>query len=88
MPLRSRPLRLLAATWEGLEEEALRGLLEEGGTAAVVRFSVKAGRFLRELASDPQAALHTLSGERVKDLNRLMVSEIEVVMPNAAARGC
>jgi len=88
LPLRSKPLRLLAATWEGPEEAALRGLLEEDGTAAVVRFSVKAGRFLRELASDPQAGRHTLSGERVKDLNRLMVGEIEVVMPSAAAREC
>jgi hypothetical protein len=88
LPLRSKPLRLLTATWEGAEEAALRGLLEEDGTVGVVRFSVKAGRFLRELASDPQAALHTLSGERVKDLNRLMVGEIEVVMPSAAARGC
>jgi hypothetical protein len=45
-----------------------------------VRFSVKAGRFLRELASEHQASLHTLAGERVKDLNRLIVDEIEVVM--------
>ena len=49
---------------------------------------MKAGRFLRELASDPQAALHMLSGDRVKDLNRLMVGEIEVVMPSAAAPEC
>jgi hypothetical protein len=53
-----------------------------------VRFSVKAWRFLDELASDRRARLHTLPGERVKDLNRLMVGEIEVVMPSAAARGC
>jgi hypothetical protein len=79
-PLRSRPLRLLAASWERAEEEALRGLLEEDRAAAVVRFSVKAGRFLRELASEHQATLHTLAGERVQDLNRLIVDEIEVVM--------
>jgi hypothetical protein len=79
-PLRSRPLRLLVASWEGAEEEALRGLLEEDRAAAVVRFSVKAERFLRELASEHQATLHTLAGERVKDLNRLIVDEIEVVM--------
>jgi hypothetical protein len=88
LPLRSKPLRLLTATWEGAEEAALRGLLEEDGTVGVVRFSVKAGRFLDELSSDRHARLHALPGERVKDLNRLMVGEIEVVMPSAAARGC
>ena len=85
MPLRSRPLRLLATTWEGAEEEALRGLLEEDGAAAVVRFSVKAGRFLRELASEHQASRHTLAGERVRDLNRLIVDEIEILMRRGAA---
>ena len=80
LPLRSKPLRLLSVASEEAEEEALRGLLKEDGAAAVVRFSVRAGRFLRELANDCQASLHELPGERVKDLNRLIVGEIEVVM--------
>jgi hypothetical protein len=88
LPLCKRPLRLLSAMGEEVGEEALRGLLAEDGTAAVVRFSVKAWRFLDELASDRHARLHALPGERAKDLNRLMVDEIEVVMPSAAARGC
>ena len=60
---------------------------------AVVRFSVKAGRFLEDLARDRHALLHALPAERVKDLNRLIVSDIEVVLRrtcalSAAARGC
>jgi hypothetical protein len=87
LPLRERPLVLLSAM-EKAEAEVVRDLLKEDGTVAAVRFSVRADRFLDELASDRHARLHALPGERVKDLNRLMVSEIEVVVPSAAARGC
>ena len=88
LPPRNRPLTLLSAMAGQVEEEALRDLLKEDGTTAVVRFRVRAGRFLDEVASDRRATLHALPGERVKDLNRLMVGEIEVVVPSEAARGC
>jgi hypothetical protein len=79
LPLRSQPLELLSAMWKEADDEALRGLLKRDDLVAVVRFGVKASRFLDELAGDRHSSLHTLPGERVKDLNRLIVREIEVV---------
>lgn len=66
--------------WRQADEQALRNLLKKDTAIAVVRFSVKAGRFLDELANDRHATLHALPGARVKDLNRLIVSEIEIVL--------
>ena len=83
LPLRSGPLELLSAMWRQADEQALHDLLEKDNAIAVVRFSVKAGRFLDELASHRHLTLHALPGERVKDINRLIVSDIEVVMRRA-----
>jgi hypothetical protein len=85
LPLCKKPLELLGSTSDLPDKEAVRGLLQDSGSVAVVRFSVKAGRFLKELASDPHALFHVLPGERVKDLNRLIVSDIEVVLRRDAA---
>ena len=85
LPLRTNPLELLGTIWEEADEDALRRLLKEDDLVAVVRFSVKACRFLDEVASDRHARLHALPAERTKDLNRLIVSDIEVVMRRDAA---
>ncbi|SEP36442.1 hypothetical protein SAMN02990966_05392 [Rhodospirillales bacterium URHD0017] len=79
LPLRSKSLKLLSSMSEE-DDDAVRSLLTDVESVAVVRFSAKAGRFLKELANEPQVTLHTLAGERVKDLNRLIVSDIEVVL--------
>ena len=49
------------------------------GLATIVRFKVKAHVFLTDVATDPQAARHELSPDRIKDLNRLIEGEIEVL---------
>jgi hypothetical protein len=83
LPLRTKPLTLLSAMWEQPDDDAVRELLEPG-MAAVVRFSVRAGRFLESLAADRHARVHALPSERVRDLNRLIVSDIEVVLRQEA----
>lgn len=87
LPLRAGSLKLLSSMWEMPDDDALTCLLKEGDGAAVVRFSVRAARFLDELASDRHAHLHALPPGRVKALNRLIVSDIEVVLRRDAAAG-
>jgi hypothetical protein len=87
LPLRTKPLRLLSAMWEKPDEEARHQLLQDDEAAAVVRFSVKARPFLEELAGDRHARLHVLPANRVKELNRLIVGDIEIVMRRDAAQG-
>ena len=85
LPPRRKPLELLGSMSELPDNDTVRRLLRDGDSVAVVRFSVKAGRFLEDLARDRHAHLHELPGERVKDLNRLIVSDIEVVLRRDAA---
>jgi len=53
-------------------------LMAAAGTVALAKFRVKAHPFL-ELVSTGQQGHHELAPERVKDLNRLIVDEIEII---------
>lgn len=85
LPLRKMPLELLASMEDLPDQDAIRALMRDPELAAVVRFSAKADRFLRELVGHQEGPRHALWGERVKDLNRLIVSDIEVVLRRDAA---
>lgn len=80
LPTGRRRLRLLSAASAELDEGECRWLMmAEENLVGLVRFAVKAGAFLTSVASDPQAARHEVPPERVKDLNRLIDGEIEVL---------
>ncbi len=79
LPMGQRTLRLLSAAPSGIGDADSQWLMTGEGLAAMVRFKVKAHVFLTDVASDPQAARHELSPDRIKDLNRLIEGEIEVV---------
>jgi hypothetical protein len=79
LPPGTRTLRLLSAAMADLDERERRWLMAGEGLTALVRFRVKARAFLLEVAGDPQAARHELPPERIKDLNRLIDGEIEVL---------
>jgi hypothetical protein len=53
-------------------------MLEAEGGAALVRFRVKSRHFL-DLVDSKQGSLHELPADRIKDLNRVIVGDIEVV---------
>jgi hypothetical protein len=79
LPTGQRTLRLLSAAPSGLDDAERQWLMTGEGLATMVRFKVKAYVFLTDVASDPQAASHELSPDRIKDLNRLIEGEIEVL---------
>lgn len=79
LPRGQRTLRLLSAAPSGIDDAERQWLMTGEGLAAMVRFTVKAYVFLTDVASDPQAARHELPPDRVKDLNRLIEGEIEIL---------
>jgi len=68
----------IAAFLEAPESHEPLRLLESEEAAVLVRFRVKARHFL-DLVSVRQGSLHELPADRIKNLNRLIVGEIEVV---------
>lgn len=79
LPRGQRTLRLLSAAPTGIDDAERQWLMTGEGLTTMVRFKVKAHVFLTDVASDPQTARHELSPDRVKDLNRLIEGEIEVL---------
>lgn len=79
LPSRRRTLRVLSAATATLDGNQRQWLMTGEGLVALVRFRVKARDFLTEVATDPQAARHELPADRIKDLNRLIEGEIEVL---------
>ncbi len=79
LPAGQRALRLLGSSSNELDGDDRRWLTAGLDTAALVRFSVPAHRFLTAVADDPQAARHDLPADRVAALNRLVEGEIEVL---------
>jgi hypothetical protein len=53
-------------------------LLESEGAAALVKFRVKSRLFF-DLVNHEQGSLHEIPADRIKDLNRSIVGEIEVI---------
>jgi hypothetical protein len=86
LPPRTRSLKLVSSWGEEADDDEPRRLMEADGGVALVRFRVKALSFL-ELVSEKQERFHELSPDRVKDLNRLILDEIEVVMRRDGAAG-
>lgn len=81
LPSGRRTLRILSASTAELDDDQRRWLMAGDGLVVLVRFRVKAHVFLTEVATDPQATHHELSPNGVKDLNRLIEGEIEVLGP-------
>ena len=79
LPTGQRTLRLLSAPPRGIDGAGRQWLMTGEDLVTLVRFKVKAHVFLTDIASDPQAARHELPADRVKDLNRLIEGEIEVL---------
>jgi hypothetical protein len=79
LPRGQRTLRFLSAAPSGIDDAERQWLMRGEGLATMVRFTVKAHVFLTDVASDQQAARHELSPDRVRDLNRLIEGEIEVL---------
>ena len=84
LPPRARSLKLVSSMSEEADDDEPRRLMEADGIVALVRFRAKARSFL-ELVSEKRERLHELRPDRVKDLNRLILGEIEVVMRRDAA---
>lgn len=68
----------IAVFSEAPESHELSRLLESEGAAALVRFRVKTRRFF-DLVNHEQGSLHEIPADRIKDLNRVIVSDIEAV---------
>jgi hypothetical protein len=85
LPRLTGSVKLVCSTWEKLDGTELRRLMEVPGAVALVRFRVKVRPFL-DLVSEKQASVHELPSDRIKDLNRLIVGDIEVAMRRGA--GC
>jgi hypothetical protein len=60
------------------ESQELASLLESEGVAVLVRFRVKTRLFF-DLVNFKQGSLLEIPADRIKDLNRLIIGEIEVV---------
>ena len=60
------------------ESQELTRLLEPETTVTLVRFRVQIRRFF-DLVGSKQSPLHELPADRIKDLNRAIIGEIEVV---------
>ena len=78
LPPTTRTLKLLTSFDGNAEDEATQNLMGAAGAASLVRFRVKARLFF-DLVPEKQERLNVLPPGRLKDLNRLIVDDIEVV---------
>jgi hypothetical protein len=83
LPRLTGSLRLMCSMWGKPDDAELQRLMEAPGAVALVRFRVKV-RPLLDLVGEKQAAAHELPPDRIKDLNRLIVDDIEIAMRPAA----
>jgi hypothetical protein len=77
LPPSHTPLKI-AVFLDVPETHEVSRMLEFEGAGALVRFRVKTRRFL-DLVAHRQSSLHELPADRIKDLNRAIIGEIEVV---------
>ncbi len=77
-------LKLVSSMWLEPDDEEPQRLMEVSDAVALVRFRVKVRPFL-ELVSKKQERFHELPPDRVQDLNRLIIDDIEIVMRRDAA---
>jgi hypothetical protein len=70
--------RKIASFLEVPERHKPSDMLKFEGAAALVRFRVKSLQFL-DLVDSKQSSLHEFPADRIKDINRVIVGDIEVV---------
>ena len=81
-------MRLIFSFEEPLDDQETRSLMEAAEVAALVKFRAKARRLLELVgASATYRPFYELPPERIADLNRLIVGEIEVEMRRADSSG-
>lgn len=78
LPPMTRMLKLVSSFDDNFEGKETRRLMEAVDAVALVRFRVKTRLFL-DLVPEKQERLHTLPPDRIKDLNRVLVEDVEVV---------
>jgi hypothetical protein len=84
LPRPASSLKLVSSMWEEPDDDEPQRLMEATDAVALVRFGVKVRPF-RELVSEKQGRFHELPPDRVKDLNRLIIGDIEIVTRRDAA---
>ncbi len=77
LPPSHAPLKIVVFVDAPEDDEPSR-MLEFEGAGTLVRFRVKIRRFF-DLVDSKQGPLHELPADRIKDLNRVIIGEIEVV---------
>jgi len=85
LPPRTSSLKLVSSMSEEPDDDEPRRLMQADGAVALLRFRVKARPFLEDLVTEKQERLHDLPPDRVKDLNRLILDDIEVVVRRGTA---
>ena len=78
LPHRTGDMKVVMSMSDKEGDEEPRRLLEAVDAVALVRFRVKVRPFL-DLVSHKQERTHVLPSDRLKDLNRLIIDEIEIV---------
>jgi hypothetical protein len=79
LPPMTQALRLVSSSDEEPGDEEPQRLMQEATDAvALVRFRVKTRAFL-DLVPEKQERRHTLPADRIKDLNRLILEDVEIV---------
>lgn len=78
LPPRTGDMKIVMSMSDEEGDEEPRRLLEAVGAVVLVRFRVKVRPFL-DLVSHKQERTHVLPSDRLKDLNRLIIDEIEIV---------
>jgi len=79
LPRTDRMLHLVSSLDEQADDSEPGRLMETAGMAALVRFRVKTIAFFN-LVDERLARHHHLPPERIKDLNRMLVENIEIVL--------
>lgn len=74
----SRTLHLVSEFEEDPNDKEPLRLMEADGALTLVRLRVKAKAFL-DLVEDGRDRFHQLPPDRIKDLNRILVEDIEIV---------
>lgn len=77
LPPMNRTLRLASGFEEDPDDKEPQRLMEMDGAVALVRLRVKAKAFL-DLVAEKQDRFHQLPADRIKDLNQIIVENIEI----------
>jgi hypothetical protein len=84
LPRPKRTLKIVGVPWHDADDQPER-LMEEVDTIALVRFRVRVRRFLELMETQKEGQPYRLPPDRVKDLNRLILDDIEIAMRREAA---